>query len=216
VTGRDPDLPAPLPRTFYERPTPEVAADLLGRLLIRTHGDGTPPLVARIAEVEAYGGPVDLASHARAGLTRRTAPMYGPAGHAYVYLIYGMHHCLNVVAEGDRRAGAALLRAVEPIRGIEQMQARRGRPADPVMRLCAGPARICQAMGIDLALDGHDLTDGVSLWIATPAGWTPPGPDEIVVGRRVGVESAGPEATSRPWRFGLRGSPALSRAFRPV
>ena len=216
MTGPDPELPAPLPRAFYERPTPEVAADLLGRLLIRVAREGAPALVGRIAEVEAYGGPDDRASHARAGITRRTAPMYGPAGHAYVYLIYGMHHCLNVVAEGDGRAGAALVRAVEPLEGVAVMQARRGRPADPSVRLCAGPARICQAMDIDLTLDGHDLTAGKSLWIGTPPGWKPPAPTEIVVGRRVGVESAGPEATSRAWRFGLRGSPALSRPFRPA
>ncbi len=213
---RDAPLPQPLPRSFYERATHELAPALLGRLLVRVAGDGTSPLVGRIVETEAYGGPWDRASHARAGVTRRTAPMYGPPGHLYVYLIYGMYHCANVVAERDGVAGAVLLRAVEPVEGVEAMEARRARPAERRVRLCAGPARICQAMDIDRRLDSHDLTTGVSIWIGDDQYWQLASRDDIVVGSRVGVESAGPEATARPWRFGLRGSPALSRPFRAL
>src|SRR6185369_2654674 len=98
-----------------------------------------------IVETEAYGGPVDLASHARAGVTRRTAPMFGEIGHAYVYLVYGMHECLNVVAKDDgAQAGAVLLRAIEPVSGVEQMRLRRGRANDPAVKLASGPARLCQ------------------------------------------------------------------------
>src|SRR6187402_1593335 len=115
--------PAPLPREFFARPTVEVARDLLGTLLCRQTVDGLT--VGRIVETEAYGGPEDLASHARAGRTRRTASMYGEVGHAYVYLVYGMHDCLNVVAHTEpAEAGAVLLRAIEPALGVDHMRSR--------------------------------------------------------------------------------------------
>lgn len=197
----------PLPRTFFERPTDEVARDLLGALLCRATGEGMT--VGRIVETEAYGGPEDRASHARAGRTRRTTPMFGEVGHAYVYLIYGMHECLNVVAYSGADAGAVLLRSLEPLGGIDLMRRRRGRATDPDTRLCSGPARLCQAMAVDRTLDSHDLTTGEALWLAAP----PPGvrlPD-IADGGRIGVDYATDGWAVRPLRFWLAGHTSLSR-----
>jgi DNA-3-methyladenine glycosylase len=165
-----------------------------------------------IVEAEAYGGPDDLASHARAGRTTRTAPMFGPAGHAYVYLVYGMHHCLNVVSEGDRQAGAVLLRALAPTLGLETIRARRGRPDEPDERLAAGPARLCQALAIDRHLDAADLCRADELWLSRPSGWEPEA-GRIVSGPRIGVAYAGAGWADRPWRFGLAGHPSLSPPF---
>jgi DNA-3-methyladenine glycosylase len=172
-----------------------------------------------IVETEAYGGPEDRASHARAGLTKRTAPMFGPAGHAYVYLIYGLHTCLNVVAESDGRAGAVLVRAVEPRLGVDLMRARRGSVAasGPDARLAAGPARLTQALGITRDLDGHDLTAGARLWIsAGPEDSAAPGGADgpsVLTGPRIGVGYAEGGWADRPWRFGVSGSQSLSRPF---
>jgi DNA-3-methyladenine glycosylase len=168
-----------------------------------------------IVETEAYAGPEDRASHARAGLTRRTSPMFGPAGHAYVYLVYGMHHCLNVVSGTDGEAGAVLVRAVEPLDGIELMRARRRTRVVLDARLAAGPALVCEALAITRAQDGHDLTTAGGLWLAAPE-------DVVVdrvrragvaVGPRIGVGYAGPDWSTRPWRFGVRDHPSLSRRF---
>jgi DNA-3-methyladenine glycosylase len=141
--------------------------------------------------------------------------MFGPPGHAYVYLVYGMHCCMNVVSETAGSAGAVLIRALEPYVGIEAMKLRRGRPHDPERRLCAGPARLCQALSIDRTLDGHDLTLGQDLWLADPDAATRAriSAAGVAVGPRVGVTYAGPEWAGRPWRFGVRGHPALSRPF---
>jgi len=142
--------------------------------------------------------------------------MFGPPGHAYVYLIYGLHSCLNVVSEGEGVAGAVLIRALRPLLGRELIRGRRGRPRDADARLAAGPARLCQALAVDRTLDGHDLTCGESLWIEDP------GLDErerllaagIDSGPRIGVAYAGEDWAERPWRFGLRGDPSLSQPFR--
>lgn len=201
---------------------------MLGCLLI-SDDSATPggPTGGVIVETEAYAGPEDQASHARAGLTRRTAPMFGAPGHAYVYLVYGMHSCMNVVGDQPGRAGAVLLRAVEPVFGVELMRARRGvsvaarasgstqasssvRSAASDARLGAGPARLCQALGVTRRLDGHDLTLGAQLWLAAPHVAEPL--PHVVVGPRIGVAYAG-EWAGRPWRFGVAGSPALSRPF---
>jgi DNA-3-methyladenine glycosylase len=201
-----------LPRAWFERPTDELARALLGCWVVRETEEGTSAGV--IVETEAYGGPEDRASHARAGRTARTAPMFGPAGHAYVYLVYGLHSCLNVVAERDGAAGAVLIRAVAPVAGLELMRARRGRPGDPDERLAAGPARVCQALAVDRSLDGADLTLGGELWIADAdprarRGWQA----TLVSGPRVGVGYAGDEWAALPWRFGVRAHPSLSRPF---
>ncbi|MFN8621896.1 MAG: DNA-3-methyladenine glycosylase [Chloroflexota bacterium] len=205
-------LLAPWARARFERPAVELAEALLGALLVRAGPAGTLE-TCLIVETEAYGGPEDRASHARAGRTRRTAPMFGPAGHAYVYLVYGMHHCLNVVSDGDGQAGAVLLRAAEPGDGLATMRARRGPAAGPDHRLLAGPARLCQGLMIDRGLDGHDLAAGTALWIADPDPRTAAriAAAGIVTGPRVGVAYAGADWAGRPWRFGVRGHPSLSR-----
>jgi DNA-3-methyladenine glycosylase len=188
---------------------------LLGQIVVHDASDGSAAGV--IVETEAYAGPQDRASHARAGLTRRTAPMFGPAGHAYVYLVYGLHHCLNVVSGHAGEAGAVLVRAIAPLEGIELIRRRRGSPAIPDARLGAGPALVCQALAISRAQDGLDLTTGHGLWIAGP---DPVTADRIraagvSVGPRIGVAYAGPDWSTRPWRFGVRSHPSLSRRFPP-
>ncbi|MCY7418103.1 MAG: DNA-3-methyladenine glycosylase, partial [Chloroflexi bacterium] len=140
-------------------------------------------------------------------------PMYGPAGRAYVYLVYGMHHCLNVVAETDRRPGAVLIRALEPVAGVSAMRVVRPAAGAADARLLAGPGLLCAGMSIDRHFDGHDLTFAGPLWIADD-----PVPDEfqsaaVVTGPRIGVAYAGPVWAARPWRFGRAGSASLSRPF---
>lgn len=183
---------APLPRTFYLRPTLAVARDLLGCRLVRSL-DGER-LSGRIVEVEAYIGEDDLASHAARGCTDRNRAMYGPGGLAYVYLIYGMHHCLNVVTEPEGFPAAVLIRAIAPEEGVATMQRRRsGRTA----HLTDGPGKLCQALAIDRRLDGHDLALGRALWLEAGE----PLPDaQIVATPRVGV--GGDERARRAlWRF---------------
>lgn len=184
-----------------------MARELLGAWLLRDTPEGL--CGGPIVESEAYGGPEDLASHARAGRTQRTAPMFGPVAHAYVYLVYGMHECLNVVAHEGSGAGAVLIRAIEPRLGTALMRARRARPADPDARLAAGPARLCQALGVTRALNGHDLTSGEWLWLAAPPADATP--VEHATGTRIGVDYAGAGHTDRPWRFWLRDNAAVSR-----
>jgi DNA-3-methyladenine glycosylase len=143
----------PLPRAFFARDTARVAAALLGRTLwTEVAGE---PCAGRIVETEAYLDQRDPASHAGRGPTRRSAIMFGPPGVAYVYLIYGLHHCLNAVTEAEGRAGAVLIRALEPLTGLEAMRRRRGDSA--ITGLCAGPGRLCQALGIDLDWNGLPL-----------------------------------------------------------
>ena len=176
-----------LPRSFYDRDTIVVATDLLGKFLV--HGRR----VGRIVEVEAYLGPHDLAAHSARGLTERTKVMFGPPGHAYVYLIYGMHCCLNVVTEREGHASAVLLRAVEPVRNVT------GRTQ--------GPGLLCRAMRIDRQLNGRDLLSK-EFFIAAPARREP----FVIVKRpRVGVDYAGRWARRR-LRFYIKGNPFVSRA----
>lgn len=139
-----------LDAAFFARPTLEVAPALLGAtLFVEAHGVRCG---GRIIEVEAYLGEEDPASHAAAGPTPRSAIMFGPPGVAYVYFIYGMHHCLNFVTEADGRAGAVLIRGLEPVVGLETMKERRG--GVPPGRLCDGPGKLCQALGIDRSWNG--------------------------------------------------------------
>lgn len=169
-------------------------------------------------ETEAYDGPQDQASHARFGRTRRNAVMFGPPGHAYVYLVYGIHHLLNVVSEGEGTPGAVLLRGIELLRGADLARARRGAEAAmryPGIALGAGPARLSQALEVDLALDGADLASPGRLWIGHP------GPERLdaarapglLVGPRIGMGAMDAAWALRPWRFGLAGSLGLSRPF---
>jgi DNA-3-methyladenine glycosylase len=199
----------PPPRDALAARSPEVAPSLLGMIVARRDAQGV--VAGRIVEVEAYDGPEDRASHARAGRTPRTAIMFGPAGHAYVYLVYGLHHCLNVVCGSDGQASAVLVRALEPLVGVDTMRARRGPAGGADTRLAAGPARLCQALGIDRRDDGRDLLGCGPLVLLEPvAGF---GPTEIVTGPRVGVDYAGPGWVDRSWRFGIRDHPSLSRPF---
>ena len=163
-----------LPRKFYERPILQVTRALMGCLLV--HERGSEVLVGRIVEAEAYGGLVDPASHSFRGLTPRCRSMFGPRGHAYVYRIYGIHHCMNVAAGDAQLAGAVLLRAVEPLDGLKSMRARRtGRKT---LDLCRGPGRLSAAYGIDASSDGRPLSRDSGLWIAPGPSlrgirWTP-------------------------------------------
>ena len=184
----------PLPRRFYARPTVEVAHDLLGKLLVRGTGGGTQ--LSRIVEVEAYLGERDAASHARRGPTPRAAIMFGPPGFLYVYLVYGMHHCMNVVTETDGMAGAVLLRAAAPLEAA---------PRGP--RALAGPGKLCAGLGITRRDNGLDLTAGAGLYLADD-GATPP---RRASSARIGVAYAGAWA-ARKLRFFVAGSPYVSRA----
>jgi DNA-3-methyladenine glycosylase len=181
-----------LPRTFYDRDAESVAQDLLGKLLV--HRVDRQQRVGRIVEAEAYLGPSDLAAHSARGRTARTEVMFGPPGHAYVYLIYGMHHCLNIVAGPGNLASAVLIRALEPVANIDDSS--------------SGPGRLCRAMGIDRRLNGHDLTRG-ELFLAEPT--EAPDPFEIVARPRVGVDYAG-EWAQKPLRFYIAGNRFISRA----
>jgi len=180
-----------LPRSFYDRDTVEVAHDLLGQHLV--HVVAGVERVGRIVEVEAYLGPHDLAAHSARGLTKRTRVMFGPPGFAYVYLIYGMHWCMNVVTQEEGKASAVLLRAVEPVKNIA------GRTQ--------GPALLTKAMGIDGRLNGHDLlSDDFFVRRAR----RDDGRLAIVKRPRIGVDYAGHWAR-RLLRFYEKGNPFISR-----
>ena len=183
----------PLGRGFYARPTTAVARELLGKLLVR-HPAGRPPLVARIVEVEAYLGVRDAASHARRGPTPRAAIMFGPAGFLYVYLIYGMHHCMNFVTEADGVAGAVLIRAAAPVVGFDAWPSagvRNGR-RHPL----TGPGKLCAALAITRAQNGHDLTRAGDFYVADDGAPAP----RRARSARIGVDYAGDWA-ARKLRF---------------
>ena len=184
----------PLARSFYDRDTTQVARELLGKLIVHRLPQGER--IGRIVEVEAYLGPHDLAAHTSKGITDRTHVMFGPPGHVYVYLIYGMHHCMNVVTESDGTGAAVLLRALEPVSGMD-LNTR-------------GPGRLCKALGIDRSHYGADLC-GAELFIAEdPA----PAPcPAIVASPRIGVDYAG-EWASAPLRFYLEGNPYISKIIK--
>ena len=191
----DPASPfVPLPRTFYGRPTATVARDLLGKLLVRRRR-ARPMLVARIVEVEAYLGERDAASHARRGPTPRAAIMFGPPGFLYVYLIYGVHHCMNVVTEADGTAGAVLIRAAAPVAGCPD-----------ALRALTGPGKLCAALGITRADNGRDLTDRNNFCIADDGAEAP----SAVASARIGVGYAGVWA-ARKLRFTVAGSPHVCK-----
>ena len=189
---------ARLTRDFFGRETLTLARELLGQRLVRVI-EGQR-LSGRIVEVEAYIGEEDAACHASAGRTERTEVMYGPPGHAYVYFIYGMYHCLNVVAEQEGFPAAVLIRAIEPEEGLEVM--RTNRPGRPDMELTDGPGKLCQALGIDLRLNGVDLCTSDELFLERAE---PVPKARIVATPRVGVR--GDEAAvNAPWRFCVSGS----------
>jgi DNA-3-methyladenine glycosylase len=187
-----------LRREFFSRPAEIVARDLIGKVLARG-GDGTE-LRGRVVEVEAYRGRSDPGSHAYRGRTLRNAVMFGPAGHLYVYFTYGMHYCANVVTDTEGEAGAVLVRALEPLGGLELMQERRGRRR--LHELCSGPAKLCQAFGIAREQNGIDLVSS-DIWIEED-GFEPA---SIETSRRIGL-SAGADAMLR---FYVLGNKFVSR-----
>jgi DNA-3-methyladenine glycosylase len=191
-----------IPRSFYEQSTLDVARQLLGKYLVRRHPDGTT--VGRIVETEAYVGPQDKACHASRGRTARTEIMFGPAGHAYVYLVYGFHHMLNIVTEQKDFPAAVLIRAVEPMDGIALMKKRRG--IEEPRQFASGPGKLCEAFAIDRMLNGADLCGSV-LYIRDD-GDAMPG---IRARPRIGVDYAG-TWKHKPWRFLIKGSKFVSKS----
>jgi len=188
--------PARLDRRFFARSVHKVAPELIGATLT-VGGVG-----GRIVEVEAYHH-TDPAAHSFRGPTERNAVMFGPPGHAYVYRSYGIHWCLNFVCEPEGSASAVLIRALEPLEGLSKMRRRRGLPDERL--LCAGPGRLCQALGVTVAYNGLPLDRPPFALFArtdTPA---------IVSGVRIGIS----KAANLPWRYGQKGSRFLSKPFKP-
>ncbi len=182
---------------FYRRPAIQVAHELLGKIVVH---QGT---AGRIVEVEAYLGTSDLAAHASAGITNRTRVLFGPPGRAYVYLIYGMHECLNFVAEPEGHAGCVLIRALEPLSGLELMKQRR-RGARRRVDLCSGPGKLTAALGITRALNGVNVTVPGPFEVRAPDDSVP---FEMATSERIGIT----ECADWPLRFYVRGSPYVSR-----
>ncbi len=198
-----------LPRSFYARPTLRVARELLGCRLVHRGPDGRR-LAGIIVETEAYIGEEDLACHAAAGRTARTEVLYGPPGHAYVYLVYGMHYLVNAVTEATGRPAAVLVRAVEPVEGMQHMVANRSLPLETITgtprqraALTSGPGRLTQALGIDNAQNRADLTAGPLTIESGEA------PRSVIATPRIGVDYAGPWK-DKPWRWIVPGNPFVS------
>jgi len=185
-----------LSRSFYERGTIEVARELLGKVLV--HG----PAAGIIVETEAYLGGDDLASHSAAGVTDRTRVIFGPGGHAYVYLSYGVHDCMNIVAEADGTPGCVLIRALEPIQGLDAMRVRRPK-ARTDRDLASGPGKLTRALGITREHTGVDMTRGDLVVRAGSAVV----PFEIAITPRIGIT----KCAELPLRFFIAGNPFVSR-----
>ena len=190
TTSHASSSPRRLDSAFYERDALEVAPALLGKLLC--HG----PVVLRISEVEAYCHPDDSASHCRMGRTARNQPMWGPPGHAYVYLCYGMHHMLNVVTNREGEGAAVLIRACELVSGVEVVAGRRQGISGP--SALTGPGKVGAALGLTLRCSGASLCDDGDLYLLDA-----PQPERILHGPRVGIGYAAPKHQRAPWRFAL-------------
>jgi DNA-3-methyladenine glycosylase len=188
-------MPKRLSRAFFKRGVLEVAPELIGATLLFKGVGG------RIVEVEAYRQ-TDPAAHSYGGPTARNAVMFGPPGYTYVYRSYGIHWCLNFVCEPKGSASAVLLRAIEPTIGLPAMRRRRGTKEDRL--LCSGPGRLCEALGITIAQYGLPLDEPPFELLARSADV------EVVAGPRIGLT----KAVDYPWRYGLKGSPFLSKPFR--
>jgi DNA-3-methyladenine glycosylase len=187
-----------LPRFFYERDTALVARELLGKIMVSLSGRG--PVAGRIVETEAYlqGDP---SCHAFKGVTPRNRVMFGPPGHVYVYFTYGMHYCFNVVANREGVGEAVLIRALEPLAGLDMMRERRGR--EKITDLCSGPGKLVQAMGIGREMYGHDLTQEPLVILEGE----PPAEDGVVVTTRVGIKVG----VDLPLRFYIKNNGHVSK-----
>ncbi|MCL2843082.1 MAG: DNA-3-methyladenine glycosylase [Oscillospiraceae bacterium] len=188
-------------RAFFEQDTVTVARALLGKQLVRCTEDGQVT-AGRIVETEAYCGRFDAACHSYKGKTERTKVMFGPKGHAYIYLIYGMYHCLNVTSGPPGEPEGVLIRAIEPVEGIAVMEERRG--TEKLKNLCSGPGKLTMAMGITRELGGIDLTQSPRLYLEAA-----PAPPEIVAAKRINIDYAG-DAADHLWRFCVAGSHFVS------
>jgi len=188
----------PLSRDFYSRYVVDVARSLLGKVLVRIVDEGI--MAGLIVEVEAYRGSDDPASHAYRGMTERNKVMWSKPGTAYVYQIYGIHYCLNVVAEPEGSPAAVLIRAVEPILGLELML--RNRRVDDIRSLTNGPAKLTKALAINRSFNGWDLTLGEKLYISRGIDVDE---EHVVVTPRIGVRDR------RPWRFYIKGNRFVSK-----
>jgi len=219
-----------LSRRFYAQPTLLVAKKLLGKYLI--HKIGKKKLIGKIVETEAYLGPKDLASHASSGRTKRTELMFGPPGHAYIYLIYGMYYCFNVVTEKKDYPAAVLIRAVEPIKSLTVSPLSKGRESTllskkargilPLLNkglsrakkggieLTNGPGKLCRYLKIDKKLNGIDLTGNI-LWLEDRGAKIPP--NQIVKAKRIGVDYAG-KWKNKKWRFYIKNNPFVSQKIK--
>ena len=195
-----------LTRSFYERDAVAVARDLIGCLFVREHARGR--IGVRLVETEAYRGELDPGSHGYRGPTARNRTMFGPPGRIYVYFTYGMHWCVNVVCGREGECEAVLLRAGEPVYGIETMRRFRRNVADDRL-LAAGPARLAQAMGIDKTLDGTTLLRGGDIWCAADELTQAFRNGEVSQTVRVGLSAGRGEEI--PWRFVVPGHPHASR-----
>ncbi|RJR30723.1 DNA-3-methyladenine glycosylase [Candidatus Parcubacteria bacterium] len=192
---------------FFLQPTIKVARKLLGSFLIRKIGNKT--IIGKIVETEAYCGTRDLASHAAKGKTPRTEIMFGPAGYAYIYLIYGMYFCLNIVTEKKDYPAAVLIRALQPIKGIKTMENNRKlklkkQNINELKKLCSGPGKLCQALGIDKSLNKENLIKSKKLLIKRGANKI-----KIVSASRIGVDYAG-KYKDKKWRFYVKDNPYIS------
>ncbi len=210
----------PLERAFYAQDAVTVARELLNSVLVRVLPEGV--VAGRISETEAYTQD-DPSSHSYSGKRTRNTPMFGPPGYAYIYFTYGAHHCLNAVTGAEGVGEAVLIRALEPLIGVELLRERRGLtggavaydPAPEAERarlrqgqaLCGGPGKLCQAFGLDRTLNGLDLTLSAVLWIAPPQFNAPAG--EILSTPRIGIS----RAQDYLWRFTRRGDPYTSRGL---
>jgi len=183
----------PLNKNFYHRPTITVARDLLGKRLVRQIDD--TELSGIIIETEAYCGKKDSACHAYRGKTLRNAVLFGPPGHAYVYFTYGMHYLLNMVTEKEGSPCGVLIRAIEPLTGLPEMQAARSRHGK---ELTNGPAKLCQALGINKSFNSWDLTKGKDLWVED---YQTVGARSILSTPRIGIDYAAKKDREALWRF---------------
>ena len=194
--------PAPLPQSFYANQTLSVAQALLGKKLVRTINGQI--MSGMVVETEAYLGQNDSASHSYKGLTPRTTVMFGTPGRAYVYFIYGLHYMFNVVTEAEGKPGAVLIRGLEPLEGQDLMQVHRPKP---LKLLTNGPAKLCQALAIDKALNGQSISSGKDVWLESYAAISLA---QISTGPRIGIAYAKTEDQLAPWRFWIKDNPFIS------